>query len=284
MEEVKRVASSGGVYRPGALPAIFLFEKNGIKIMKKHEKDHHRKIAILGIGIIFVLMVLASYYFPKGQKTKELTPLTNVTSPNKTSEVELYIPAVSNEGKGVVTLLRVESLPGKGRVLVNVNNLLFWVDTQQSIRIAKNVAQKVTGVNLSNYDLIYSIESNATLVEGPSAGAAIAIATIASLEGKKINSSVMITGTINPDGSIGPVSGIIPKAKAAKAVGAKVFLVPKGQSVQINYVPEEKCEKIGSITFCTTTYKEEKENVGKVVGIKVVEVSTIYEALKYFFG
>jgi uncharacterized protein len=160
--------------------------------------------------------------------------------------------------------------------------LLFWIDTQYSIQIAKKVAENITKINVSSVDLIYAIETNASLIEGPSAGAALTVATIAALENKTINQSVMITGTINPDGSIGEVGAVAEKAKASKDVGATLFLVPKGQGTEINYKPVQKCEKIGPITYCTVTYTTEKIDISKSIGIEVKEVSTIEEALKYF--
>jgi predicted S18 family serine protease len=59
-------------------------------------------------------------------------------------------------------------------------------------------------------------------------------------------------------------------------------LVPKGQGTQVNYVPQEKCERIGPLTYCTITYKEESIDISEKIGIKVLEVSSIYDALKYF--
>lgn len=204
--------------------------------------------------------------------------LENITS----SKVYLKIPAVDNQGNGVVTTLKVETKPGEGRVLVTINQLLFWVDTQDSIRTAKEVAQNITGIDTSSIDFVYEIETNASIIEGPSAGAAMTVATIAALENKTINQSVMMTGTINHDGTIGPVGEIVAKAKASKDVGATLFLVPLGQAVQTYYKPEEYCKKFGPITYCTTEYKPEKIDVAKEVGIEVKEVANIQEALKYF--
>lgn len=198
--------------------------------------------------------------------------------------LSMNIPAVDNEGNGVITKLFVEAKHGKGRALVDINQLLFWVDTQQSIRIAKFVAQNVTGVDISNVDLIYSIETNASIIGGPSAGAALTIATIAVLENKTINPKVMITGTIDYDGSIGQVGEILAKARASRNAGAEIFLVPLGQAVQNYYKPIRSCEKFGPVTYCTTEYKVEKIDISKEVGIEVKEVSRINEALKYFFG
>lgn len=212
-------------------------------------------------------------------KTQKIV-LTNYSFPT----VYLKIPAVDSKGNGVVTKLKVEAKPGEGRTLVNIDQLLFWVDTQHSIRLAKKVAENITGIDLSNIDLFYAIETNASVIEGPSAGAAITIATIAVIENRSINESVMITGTINSDGSIGPVGEVTEKAKAARDVGATLFLVPLGQAVQTYYVPEQTCQKFGFITYCTTEYKPKRVDVSKEVGIEVKEVSNIKEALNYFFS
>lgn len=226
----------------------------------------------------FSSMNLRSITIPELTIEKQKIVSTNITFHG----VSMNVPAVDSEGNGVTTILMVESKPGRGGTLVDVDQLLFWVDTQNSIRIAKKVAQEYTKLDLSNIDLIYSIETNASVIGGPSAGAALTVATIAVLENKTLNPNVMITGTINSDGRIGPVGEIVAKAKASKDIGATIFLVPKGQAVQTYYRPEERCEKFGLVTYCTTEYKAEKIDVSKDVGIEVKEVSDIEEALKYF--
>ena len=236
--------------------------------------------------IIFLLIIIFSLILMNSIKTQ-----TTIIHYNQTiigfhlSEAEIKVPAIArigNKEKGVITNLKVIAIPGNGRTLTNIENLLFWVDTQHSIRVAKHVAEKVTGMDLSKIDLIYTIETNASLIEGQSAGAALTIATIAVLENRSINNSVIITGTINENGEIGEVGGIIEKARASKNFGAKLFLVPKGQKILTRYIPEQKCEKIGAITFCKTEYKQQKIDVSKIVGIEVKEIKNIKEALKYF--
>ncbi|MFP4006348.1 MAG: S16 family serine protease, partial [Candidatus Hadarchaeia archaeon] len=46
-----------------------------------------------------------------------------------------------------------------------------------------------------------------------------------------IRNGVVITGSISPDGEIGPVGGVKEKAEAAEAANMEIFLVPEGQSV-----------------------------------------------------
>lgn len=251
-----------------------------------------RKIALLITIIVFISILNFSNFFVTETETKikiipeNITPVvleeTKILKNITRTTARIKVPAVDSEGNGVVTTLKVETIPGSGKILVNINQLLFWVDTQFSIRVAKMVAGNITGKTLSDVDLTYDIETAASLIEGQSAGAALTIATVAALQNKTINESVIITGTINADGSIGPVGAIVVKAKAAKDVNAKLFLVPFGQGVQISYKPVKYCEKIGPLTYCTVEYKQEKIDITKEAGIEVREVSNINEALKYF--
>jgi len=216
------------------------------------------------------------------EKTTSTTTTIAVTE-IKHNIVYLKLPAVDNEGNGVITLLKVEIVPGTGKILTDINNLFFWVDTQNSIRTAQRVAQNITGVDLSKYDLTYSVETNASLIGGPSAGAALTIATIAAAENKNLSENVMITGTINSDGSIGPVGEVLAKAKASKDVGAKIFLVPEGQATQTYYKPVQNCSSIGSLRYCTIEYQQEKIDINKNAAINVKEVANIKDAIPYFF-
>ncbi len=239
-------------------------------------------LLIAAIFVSFIIFV-SSTHFPETR-----IYIINQTQPisfysNKSTTTEIYLPAVDEKGNGVITKLEVKALLGSGKVLVDINQLLFWIDTQYSIQTAKNVAEKITGKNLSKYDLIYSIQTNASLIEGPSAGAAITIATIAALENKTLNKSVMITGTIQPDGRIGPVGGILAKARAARSVGAELFLVPLGQGTQVNYIPIKKCRSFGYIKYCEITYEKSEVSISEDAGVEVKEVGTIEDAMKYFF-
>lgn len=200
---------------------------------------------------------------------------------NQSSYVAIRIPAVDDQGNGVSTFLTVQAIPGTGRVLTNIDKLLFWVDTQNSIRRATTVAQDITGIDLLEFDIIYSIKANATVIGGPSAGAAITIATIAVLLNKSVNNSVMVTGSVNHDGTVGPVGGIFEKAVASKEMGAELFLVPLTQATSVTYKTREYCEKIGWMDFCSTETYPVKLDIEKDAKIKVIEIMEIEDALEY---
>jgi uncharacterized protein len=239
-------------------------------------------VLILALILVVVFFNLFSLNF---QQTKTEISIQKIQGKEISARnvVKLKVPAIDENGNGVLTTLVVEAMPGKGRVLTDIDHLIFFIDTQNSIQIAKSVAQGITGIDTSKIDLIYQIETNASAIGGPSAGAALTIATIAALENKTLNQKVGITGTINFDGTIGPVGGIEEKAKASKQAGIELFLVPEGQGTQINYIPKKECKKIGPIIYCTTEYLINKVDVSESVGIQVKEVKNIQEALKYFF-
>ncbi|MCK4335984.1 MAG: hypothetical protein KAW40_04655 [Candidatus Aenigmarchaeota archaeon] len=261
----------------------------------RRPQKRRRRLRTLSYLIFAMLVFLLGYYIGGMNETiviyhNETRPLNIVTyipylvneSYSNVSYASIIIPAVDEEGNGLTTVLTVQAIPGEGRVLANIDRLLFWTDTQNSIRTSSKVASNITGIDLSNYDIIYTIKTNATAVEGPSAGAALTIATIAALEHKRIDPKVLITGAVNHDGTIGPVGQILPKAEAAKDIGARLFLVPLLQSQEVTYKTSRYCEQIGPAQICTTEKVPKKVNISEEAGIEVVEVENIQEALEYF--
>jgi predicted S18 family serine protease len=263
-------------------------------------KDSSNKKAIIFIVLAFLIIVVilsilniivkSSVETNKSSKDTRLYNENNERAANSffslgdATKVAMHLPAVDADGNGTDTLLTVEATRGSGRTLTDIDSLLFWADTQHSIRIARRVAENITNKKMEDYDIIYTIKANASLIGGPSAGAAITIATIAALDGKKPKDNVMITGGINHDGTISPVSGILEKAKAAKEAGATLFLVPLSQGRDVIYEESEHCEVFGASEVCTTETKPQRINVEEEAGIEVREVETIQEAMGYFFA
>ena len=250
-------------------------------------------IILIIISLIMISLIFYSIFLelqegrlgPEKERTKQVEfyipelrkPLANST------QALIYLPAVDSKGNGVMTLLVVEAIPGSGRTFVDIDNLLFWADTQHSIRIAKNVAENLSGINTSYYNFVYNIYADASVIGGESAGAAITIATISVLKNKSLREDVIITGTVNHDGTIGRVHSILAKAKAAKAMNASLFLVPLLQSREVTYESHRHCEKFGPTEVCTTEEIPKYVNVGEEANITLIEIGTIQDALKYFF-
>jgi len=185
--------------------------------------------------------------------------------------------------EGTTMQITVEIKPGDGNILVNTITAT-GVDFQSSARTAVKVAENIANVDLSNSDVIFSIASkqNMQAVDGQSAGAAMTVLLISELTHKEIRSDILMTGTINSDGSVGRVGGIMEKADAAGKYGAKIFLVPVGQGT----VPVQSCEEkqVGPVLYRNCKY--EPASLSQMTldeyGMEVIEVKDIREALSYF--
>ena len=248
---------------------------------KKKSKGNYKFLFYIFICFFIALGMFFGFY---GNKILTLEPDIEIIEEVLIEEGSAYIsvPAIGPDGTGVSTKLVVKAEKGTGKTLVDINSLLFWVDTQNSIRMAKKVAEDVTGLDTDNYDMTFSINANASLIGGESAGAALAMASIAALSGDTLRDDVMITGTINHDGTIGPIGGILEKARAAKEVNANIFLVPLLQGNEITYEEIEHCETFGLMEWCSIERIPKKINIQGESGIDVIEVGNIEEAYSYF--
>ncbi len=157
-------------------------------------------------------------------------------------EVQYLLSPFKTLYEGVVMTAEVEIRRGEGRLLINTRPKI-GIDLQATGQTAEMVVQRLTGISFKNLDIILTVrgESEVEVVGGPSAGAAITIGMIAALQNRTTNPSVFISGTVNPDGTIGKVAGLPYKALAAAKNGATLLLVPPGQSnVTIMIAKEEK--------------------------------------------
>lgn len=160
---------------------------------------------------------------------KRLLLLLLLISPAFALECSTSLVGVMENAEGVyeglIANLTVFTRPGAGRVWVDTMPLTK-VETQVSARLAKEVSCELLGFDCSSLDFFYVIRSDFPLVGGPSAGAPMAICTLASLLNLTIDPLVAMTGTINPDGSVGPVGAI--DSKASVLGGFDLFIVPEG--------------------------------------------------------
>lgn len=220
------------------------------------------------------------------QKTSEPSPKINLTARGTSvpeGAMKTHLVAVTEKGEGVVTPIWVKSEPGSGKILVDIEGLFFWVDTQYSMRLASLVAKDYLNITKEN-NLIYTISANASVVGGPSAGGPLTVATIAALGNRTLKEGVVMTGSVRPDGSIEQVGEILEKAKAAEKEGFETFLIPEGQLVQTRYSRVEECTQAGTFEICRTRYRSRKINIEERVDIEVKEVNNISQTVKYFFA
>jgi PDZ domain-containing protein len=89
--------------------------------------------------------------------------------------------------------------------------------------------ERTPGVSHTGTVSVQGVAYVPTSADGPSAGAAMAVGFIAVLKGDSIRRGVALTGTLAPDGHIGPVGMIPDKIRAAAREGYRTVLMPVGQ-------------------------------------------------------
>src|SRR3989338_7097713 len=157
--------------------------------------------------------------------------------------------------EGGIADLYLEIKPGSGRVFLETFPLTK-TDTQMSTRFAKAIACDTLEMECDDIDFFYTITADSAIIAGPSAGASIAVLTVAMLENLDLNEDYAITGTINSGGLIGPVGGLKAKVEAGKKNGIKRVLIPAG-------------EIIVRVDNTTTNLK----NLSRELGIEINEIS-----------
>lgn len=127
-------------------------------------------------------------------------------------------------------------------------------------------ASLLLGINPSQFEFSFDVAGR---IDGPSAGALMTTAVLAGLLGDQIDPSMTMTGTINPDGTIGPVGGIPHKIAGAAEAGKTTVLVPAGQRFDYDYNAGQAVDLV---------------QVGNQHGVEVILVPDIYTAYRLLTG
>ncbi|MDI3340697.1 MAG: hypothetical protein QJR03_09210 [Sphaerobacter sp.] len=127
-------------------------------------------------------------------------------------------------------------------------------------------ASLLLGKDPSHYEFSFDVAGR---IDGPSAGGLMTVAVLAGYLGDTIRPDVTMTGTINPDGTIGPVGGIPHKLEGAAQAGKTLVLVPGGQ----RYDTDARAGQAVDVV-----------EVGKRLDVEVQLVSDIYAAYRLLTG
>lgn len=151
-----------------------------------------------------------------------------------------------NEGEATVTAVWFRKLPGpkfEGGTSPVVVRIARNTTTKVSVGVMEEFsggtgnmwraaawvaafnASRAAGVGLGDHE--YLVRSGGH-IDGPSAGMLTTATMLALLRGDRLDPEATMTGTINPDGTAGPVGGIVQKMEGAKADGIKRFGYPIG--------------------------------------------------------
>jgi predicted S18 family serine protease len=151
-----------------------------------------------------------------------------------------YGVGVDQNSQGTVFPIKVEIISaGSGILSVDIDNVQYEPGFQTAVRAAAAAAAEYSGKSISDKDIIvrFAYEDSKfggepVKVDGTSAGAVIAAMIAAGLAETEIDSTVLVTGSISEDGTIGRIGSLEEKIIAADTFGAETMLVPKSQEFE----------------------------------------------------
>jgi Lon-like protease len=185
------------------------------------------------------------------------------------SVVEIPIlAAIQSNDRGVfeVLLLRWDRLPSPSPMVLQSqggNIRAGQTNLSSMARAFQYAIDHTPHINHAGTVSAIGIAYVSTGTDGPSAGAVMTVGFVALLKGDRLQRGVALTGTLAPDGTIGPVGGIPDKIRAAVREGYRTILIPAGQ------------------------YYDPQWNIGRLawdLNVEVKEVSRIEEAYHLMTG
>ncbi len=174
-------------------------------------------------------------------------------------EISHDLVAVVGDGGNTVPIT-IRLVPGPGSEYIR---LLPYagISTQQSIKTALEYSREKSSSEFSGCDVLVDFGElpYGEYLDGPSAGAAVAVISYALFENLSIREDAVITGSVDSYGNVGSVGGLYEKAKASVEIGADYFITPY-----------------------TTIYESlTLDRVEERYGIKVLEVKNIDEVINF---
>jgi hypothetical protein len=125
-----------------------------------------------------------------------------------------------------------------------------------------------------NWRIVYQHQG---YIDGPSAGGLMTVAVLSAVLDQPLLPGVTMTGTINPDGTIGQVGGVYYKLLAAKRAGMKKVLIPAGMKW------ERKCGRAKKDDIFTGP-RVDLFKRARSLGLKLIPVRDVHEAYFHLTG
>ena len=159
-------------------------------------------------------------------QVSRLTPFVSLKA-SETAEVgKVFGLGVSGYLGSVLEIEAVAfPVPDKGKGSIRFNDTAGSM-AKDSVFNAAAVVRKVTGLDISNYDLHVNIIGGGR-IDGPSAGVAILASIISAITGRQIRQDVAVTGEVSIQGKVKAVGGVFEKAYGAKQAGINTIIIPQ---------------------------------------------------------
>ncbi|WP_419255497.1 endopeptidase La [Caulobacter sp. ErkDOM-YI] len=162
---------------------------------------------------------------------------------------------------GDILTIEAVKMPGKGRMTVtgNLKDVMKEsISAAQSYVRSRALHFGVKPPVFEKTDVHIHVPDGATPKDGPSAGAAMAVAMVSVLTGIPIRKEIAMTGEITLRGRVTAIGGLKEKLLAALRSGVKTVLIPQENEKDLVDVPQSVKD-----------------------GLEIIPVSTVDEVLKH---
>ena len=233
---------------------------------------HKKRVAMGNSNVPAYVIIVAVAAFLLFVLASAVSPHAGVHAAAKTLEfssgvvgtASIHAPAVIlSNNSGVLTIINLTITNGDGTVNITGPRSV-GSSTLQAAESAAAFASSYLGRTETDYNFTYTINDYNASVSGPSAGAAMTVLALSAFSNKPLLSDFTMTGTINQNGTIGPIGGVYDKMSAASAEGLKFGLVP--------YAAPGSFENELYVLIQTN------------FGIPIIEVSNVSQAFAYASG
>ena len=131
---------------------------------------------------------------------------------------------------------------GKGDVQLTGNlGDVMKESARTAISLVKSLADKygIDKQRFENTDIHIHVPEGAVPKDGPSAGVTMATVVMSAFTDIPVSGEVAMTGEITLRGKVLPIGGLREKALAAYRIGIKKVIIPKGNEIDLEEIPEE---------------------------------------------
>ena len=172
----------------------------------------------------FVLLIFLLEGQSYGASLEQLIPVLGVTTGQNQTGTVSYVKIVFNERQDQTGLvLHFRTTPGR-----------FSRMAQTSIEQAIRRSARSLGISTDSWAIELSVPYEGMTIYGDSVSAMVSLSIAAMAQGKTVSTGHVLTGTVTPDGEIGPVGSVPLKVQAARAAKLRRVVVSKQLPVAEN--------------------------------------------------
>ena len=219
----------------------------GVRTLERTVGTLCRKIAVKYAGNPRMRKVKVT-----GEKVKELlgAPRFIIDSSTLQPQVGAVTGLAWTAVGGTTLTVEVTAMKGKGEIkLTGHLGEVMKESAQAALSYIRAHADElgVDSARFTDTDLHIHVPEGATPKDGPSAGITMATAILSALTGRAVRGDIAMTGEITLRGKVLPIGGLKEKSLAARRVGIKTVIMPKGNEKDLEELPKSVLEEVSFV-------------------------------------